>query len=315
MRHALAACLLLPFAAVAGGFEDSNASTFARAFAIPALGRGAVLADGETEARATLNWSNEFYDRASGGEALLLDAESQRLTLAMRYGFANGWEGAIDLPIINSDGGMLDGLIENWHDAFGLPNGDRQLRPRDQYRIQYQRNGQTVLLRTIGNSGVGDLRLSAGKAISSTLVLRGLLQLPTGDADTLTGGHIGGALWAEYTMPITASGRTQVVWSLGGSVAETSGALGAQQQPALGIGGAALTIGLTERLDALVEINSNSKLYRDSGQAPLSHAAAVVQFGGRYTLGGTRFEFAAIEDGSVNASPDFGFHFALSRRW
>jgi Protein of unknown function (DUF3187) len=315
MRHALAACLLLPLAAAAGGFEDGNASSFARAFAIPAMGRGAVLADGETEARATLNWSNEFYDRASSDEALLLDAESQRLTLAMRYGFANGWEGALELPFISSGGGVLDGLIESWHDTFGMPNGNRQLRPRDQYRIQYQRNGQTVLLRTTGSSSVGDLRLSAGKALTPALTLRGLLQLPTGDANTLTGGHTGAALWAEYTTPITASGRTKVVWSLGGSAAETGGALAKQQQPVLGVAGAALTMGLTERLDALVEINSNSKLYRDSGQAPLSHAAAVVQFGGRYTLGGTRFELAAIEDGSVNASPDFGFHFALSRRW
>jgi hypothetical protein len=317
MRKTLlaASVLLSASTAFAGGFEDSNPSTFARAAALPSLGRGAVLEAGETEARAALVWSNEFFYRGNSNEFLVLDAETQRLGLTVRRGFGKGLEASLELPFINSGGGSLDNLIEGWHSAFGLPNSNRSDRPRDQYRIRYVRNGQDVLLRTQGSSGIGDVRLAAGWALTPALTLRGMLQLPTGDADTLTGGHTGGALWGEYTQAFSDSGRANVVLSAGITAATSNGALGPQQQPVIGVLGAALTVPVIGGLDALLELNANNKLYQDSGQAPLSHAAAVLQLGGRYTAGTHRFELGVIEDASVNASPDFGLHFGYSLRW
>ena len=78
-------------------------------------------------------------------------------------------------------GGELDTLIEDWHDFFGLPQGDRDKNPRDQLNIEYQRDGVLEYSQTEDSSGLGDIALSrwlpAGWTGSPTTAA---IELPTG---------------------------------------------------------------------------------------------------------------------------------------
>ena len=299
----------------AQGYETFNQSSLARAAALPALGQGAVLPRNASTNSVTLDWSNEFFLRSTARENLTLDSESQRLALRYRAGIAPLWgralEWSLELPLLFTGGGVLDSGIENWHSTFGLPNSNRDDVPQDRYRIRYVRDGVTLVDREQGDSGLADVRLGLGLALSERFTLRGLVQLPTGDKSDLTGGHVGGALWLDYSLPLSASRRAALLLSGGVSAASTNGPLGDVQQPVVGVAGAVLIVPIYGALDGVVQLNAHSKLYKGSELAPLSRAGAPLAAGLRWTRGALVFDLAVLEDPSVNASPDFGLLFGI----
>ena len=316
LRHALAALSLMAASAAQGqGFETFNQSSLARFAALPGLGQGAVVPKGESINSVTLDWTNEFFVNAEGGEDLMLDGETQRVALRYRAGlaplFGQALEWSLEVPLIFTGGGVMDSGIESWHDTFGLPNANREDFPQDQYRIRYVRNGVTLIDRSSGASGLGDLRLGLGLALSERFTLRGLLQLPTGDKNELTGGHTGGALWVDYSLPLSESRRAALLLSGGVAAQTTTGPLADLQQPVVGLAGAVLIVPLYRALDGIVQVNAHSKLYKGSNLDPLSRVGAPLAVGFRLPYQRFVFDLAILEDPSVNASPDFGILFGL----
>ena len=306
--------VLTPAVARAGGLAVFNQSSLARAAALPALGGPAVLAAGESETRLQLDWTTEYFERENTREALTIDAETRRYALSYRRGFGGsivplqGWEWSAELPLVSSGGGMLDSVIEIWHEIFGLPNGGREQAPRDRYRIRYVRDGETLLDLEQGDTGLGDLRLGLGRALGERWTLRAMLQLPTGDADRLSGGHTGGAVWTDFTLPLGASERAALTLSGGVAAATTNGPLGSRQQPFTGLGGAALALPLFAGVEALVQFQLHSALYTGSSLKPLDGASGQLAMGLRIPVYGRRLTLGFQEDLIVNASPDFSLH-------
>ncbi|MES2683096.1 MAG: DUF3187 family protein [Pseudomonadota bacterium] len=308
MSRLLPVAVLLLFAsgAEAQGFDTFNQSSLARSAVLPTMAQGAVIASGSTQNSATINWTNESYQGRSSRETLLIDGETLRLAALYRQGFGKGFEWSIEVPLMFTGGGVQDSAIESWHSAFGLGNGNRGLRPQDDYRMRYVRDGVTVLDLQKGDSGLGDVRLGAGWSLSKHWTLRALAQFPTGSKKRLTGGHTGMALWTDATLPLGASGRASITFSAGGSVAEQAGPLAAQQQSAVALGGVLLTVPIYGALDGLVQLNANTKLYEGSSLAPLGRVSQPLMVGLRWPWRTLRFDLAIIEDANVNASPDFG---------
>ncbi len=315
-RAAWVLCTLVAAAAAhAEGYESFNAGTLARAAALPALGQGAVLPINTSINSVSLDWSNEYLSRSNAREALLLDGESQRVTMRYRAALAPiadyALEWSLEVPLLFTGGGVLDAGIENWHDTFGLPNGGREEVPQDRYRIRYERDGVALVDLQKGDSGLADARLGLGVALSQRLTLRGLLQLPTGDKDQLTGGNTGAALWLDYSLPLTESRRAALLLSAGVSATTTQGPLGALQRPLVAVGGVVLILPIYGALDGVVQVNAHSKLYKGSSLATLDRAAAPLSFGLRLPFQRFVFDLAVVEDASVNTSPDFGLLFNI----
>lgn len=316
LRHSLAAIALFCATAAQGqGFETFNQSNLARFAALPGLGQGAVVPQGESINSVTLDWTNEFFVRAEAGEDLTLDGETQRVALRYRAGlapvFGQALEWSLEVPLIFTGGGVMDSGIESWHDTFGLPNANREDVPQDQYRIRYVRDGVTLIDRSSGASGLGDVRLGLGLALSERFTLRGLLQLPTGDKNELTGGHAGGALWVDYSLPLSESRRAALLLSGGVAAQTTTGPLADLQRPVVGLAGAVLIVPLYRALDGVVQVNAHSKLYKGSTLDTLSRAGAPLAVGFRLPYQRFVFDLAILEDPSVNASPDFGILFGV----
>lgn len=301
-----AALLFLVSGVQAQGFDTFNQASLSRSAVLPAMAQGAVIASGRTQNSTSLNWTNESYQGRSSRETLLIDGETLRLAARYQRGFGDGFEWSVELPLMFTGGGVQDSAIEGWHSTFGLGNGNRHLRPQDDYRMRYVRDGVTVLDLQQGESGLGDLRLGAGWSINPNWTLRALAQFPTGSKKHLTGGHTGAALWTDVTLPFGDSGRASLTFSAGGSVAEQAGPLMAQQRSAVGLGGVLLTVPLYGVIDGLVQLNANTKLYDGSKLAPLGRVSQPLMFGLRWPWRALRFDLAVIEDANVNASPDFG---------
>lgn len=289
-------------------FPVDNQSAFSRAFALPALGQAGVAGAGQQQWRASLDWTNEFVLDQTTSASVLEDGETQRYALDWRRGIGHGLELNAQLPLLITGGGILDGLIENWHNFFGLPDGGRDTVPHDQYHYQYIRNGQTLLDMDSATVGLGDVTLGAGWQAMPGLALRAMAKLPTGDAGKLLGGNPGGALWADYN-PFVASNRWSGFLSAGGSFNGSDDTLGAQHHPVVAFGGAGIGYQLFERWRVLGQFYGHSQLYRDSDLSPLRKESLQMTLGLRYDVSQSSAITAGFqEDVITDSSPDISFH-------
>lgn len=264
--------------------------------------------------RIALDWTNEYVADQSGGETLLLDGESLRLGLAARLRHG-AWLFGAELPLLFTGGGSLDSVIENWHSWFGLPNGGREQRPRGKYAYRYSDNGVTVLDDEHGRSGLGDARLFAARCDDSGGCLRTMLQLPTGDADHLMGGSLGGAAWYEQAFAFSALGPWSGALAGGVSGVHGDGPLDDQQRHVIPFGWASLGYALTPALDAGAQFYLHGPLYRHSDLDALSRVGGQLAFGFRYrSTAGVSTWLGLQEDVITESSPDFSIHIAADFR-
>lgn len=127
----------------------------------------------------------------TNNESIFLDYESYYLNTGFQYGLDDNWALKIDLPVIYRGAGFLDSSINDWHNFFHLPQGNRPGIPDNQYQINRTENTRVLTNLEASSTGIGDLQLSLGHQISSSeqscLSVWTSLKLPTGDADKLNG--------------------------------------------------------------------------------------------------------------------------------
>jgi hypothetical protein len=266
--------------------------------------------------RATLdlNWSNSADEDITGSHDFTIDAETQDLRLRLEYAFGADWAGLIELPWRHLSGGTLDGLIENWHDLFGLPNGARDQMPRDRLLIQYQQ-GDTLQLQVDDSaSGIADVPVALGYQVKATdrnaLAAWLTVDIPVGDSSGLLGS-------GATDVALSLAGQTQLAehWQVFGQVDAVwlgqGDILPQYQQSFAWAGLAGVSWNAWRRLDLTVQVYGNSRIF-DVSINGLSGDAVVLSYGGTWrTTGGWRFDFGMNEDIQVNASPDATFYFAV----
>lgn len=307
-------CLLtaaLPvFAAPPFAFPVFNQAALARQHALPSP----EAAAGGEGGRLQLDWTNEVLLEQAGAESVVLDGEALRLALTQRWTW-NDWRFSAELPLLLTSGGVLDSMVEEWHEWFGLPNGGRDQLPRDDYRYAYTRGGTTVFDVTDTGAGIGDLRLTAGHCGEELRCLRVMLQLPTGDADQLEGGGLGIAGWYEQGFRLGATERWSGAVAAGASATRADGPLKDQAETLVPFGWASLAYALTERLDAGAQLYAHGPLYDDSALDALTRTGLQLSFGFRYAVGeNTYWTLGMQEDLLTRSSPDFSIHLGVDWR-
>lgn len=308
------ACLVPLIAAAEPGFAIRNEATLSRTATLPTLGESRVLDAGRLATRFTVDWSNEYVTQANAREALTIDAETQRVTFGFRRGIAEGVEIGVDLPLLFTGGGALDGLIEGWHDAFGLPNGGRERVRRNRYLVQYVVDGQTRIDEDEGGNGIGDLELGVGFRLREDFALRALAKLPTGRASRLQGGNAGGAMWFDFD-PFHGAANWFGYFSAGASYSGQSEVIGGQQKQFVALGGAAVGYRIWRPVSLLVQFNGHTALHKGSSLNGLDRAGGQLSFGGRIDLAPKlQLDLGVQEDVLVSSSPDFSIHVGLRYR-
>jgi len=293
-------------------FLVRNEAALSRTTALPQLGQAVVLDSKEISTHFGVDWSNEYVQRDNANEALTLDGETVHVDWGLRYGVASGVEVGINVPLLLTGGGVLDGLIEDWHNAFGLSNGGRELVARNQYHYQYIRNGVTVLNVQNGTNSLGDVELNTGVAVTSALAVRALVKLPTGSESKLTGGNSGGAIWLDFD-PFEDSNRWFGFISGGVSYNEKSEVISGQQKQLVELAGFGVGYRVVRRVALMAQLYGHTKLYRDSEINALSRPGGQFVFGGRIGVAPRlSLDLGVQEDVSINSSPDFGIHFGLN---
>lgn len=309
-------CVAMPAPVLAAdaSLSSRNQSTLARSFALPSLGQTAP----ETSSgawRLSVDVTSEYVAKEEGGELLVFDGETQRY--ALRH--AGGWGGdrgdwSLEVPLLHTGGGFMDGAIENWHDVFSLPDGGRDDAPRDRYRYRYERDGAVVLDAEKGGTNLGDIEVSAGWQLSPGTMLRGMVKLPTGDDDELAGGNLGGATWLDWAWPLPADSRVSGFVSGGVSFNDDADVLESLQENVIPFGGVGLGLRVLPSLQAITQLYAHAPLYDDTAINALERAGLQFTLGGRWCPGAgpTCMELSFQEDLIVASSPDFSVRLALA---
>ena len=312
LRSLLLLGLALAMPARAGEFAPGgDAGTLARPFALPSLGDAAPLALGRGDTRWTLDFTNEYVSEGDCAvECVLLDGETARLRFAERRSLGGGWDAGVELAWLDRGGGFLDGWIRDWHDAFGLPTGGRELAQDDRYVFRYERAGTVLLEQTRGGSGLADVVLTVGRRTGRAGMLRAMVKLPTGDEDALEGGNAGAALWLERRLALPPPWHGYV--ALGGSASERSAVLPAMQNRELVFAGFGLLVPVTPAVGLTAQLQYHSRLYDGSALSPFARPGMPLTLGLRLrTSARGAFELGFQEDPSVNGSPDFAAYLSF----
>ncbi|MFH1654283.1 MAG: DUF3187 family protein [Pseudomonadota bacterium] len=149
--------------------------------------RAQTLKKRQLEVYGDSSYSNMFETGMNNNNELWLDMELWRIGFNVNYGLSDDFEVGLELPFYHMWGGFLDGFIEDFHKAFGFPNGGRERFPKNQYHYYYKRRGVDIFNYPSQMFSVGDLKLSLKNKIVDETRLKPLiswfaeLKFPTGD--------------------------------------------------------------------------------------------------------------------------------------
>jgi len=265
-----------------------------------------------------INWSNTEQQEFPADGNYTIDAEVFELRLHFDHGLGQRLAMHVELPWRRISEGSLDGFIDDWHGIFGLPGGSRRRLPENQFLIEFERRGETLLRRDEPASGIGDipvaigyqLRASERAALSAWVTLKA----PAGNADDLTGS-------GAVDVAATLAGQSQVHerWQVFGQASVAwlgEGDLLPELQQSFAwalMGG--LTWNAWRSLDLTSQVEMNSRIY-DGIDSAMDGDAIVLTFGGSWrTEGGWRFDVGVSEDLQAGASPDIAFNLAVARSY
>ena len=318
----LAGAGLLSAVAAGEPFLIQNDHPIGRLFGLPTGDDAMPMALSGFDGRAALDVGNNSFERYRGADELVLDGETWVARFAGRYGWKTGWRVALGVPVVSHQGGGTDSFIEEYHDAMGLPDGNRKRRAADRLEYRYRRNGETLFNQTDSTTGLGDVRLAVAAPLARDQAgARALdavagVEMPTGDADRL----LGSGSW-DFSLGLAACDFASLArWNLelhggAGVLALTDGeVLEDFQESFAGYGNLSVGWRLASWLAPRVQVDVHSPFFADTGMAPLDDWAvqltcgATVRLPGRFAL-----DVAVAEDVAVNTAPDVVFHFGLKR--
>ena len=305
-------------------FYTRDQGPFSQVFGLPPNEGGMLVPKGRLDGRLVLDIANsDSGEWDSSRETLDLDGETLRLTLALRYGLAKRMEIGLDIPYVSHDGGVMDGVIDTFHDISGLPAPKTKQKNRMVY--SYIRDGVTEVDIRESTSGAGDLLLSFGYQLAGgeievrrAMAVRAGLKLPTGDAGKLRGsGGTDFSMRLAATDAATLSGWSITLYGEAGALWMGKGEVLEQQQRSFaGFGTVGLGLRPLSWLALKVQVETHSAFYRDSVTDVLASPVLQVVGGGTFALPWeTTLDVAISENIITETSPDVNFHFALRKRF
>ena len=320
---AVLACLLMTaYPALAAGrtpapanqpFAVPNQSPLALSL-VPFTPTSAAQGPAGSSLNVTAAYSSIFVQQSSRAANLDLDMELGYLSLGYAYTLHPRVRLGLELPAAFYWGGFMDGFIESYHRALGLPNGGRENAPQDQVHFDVSSRGKRIVSQDGSTQAVGDLRLKGawllwedgGPAVS----LVGQVSLPTGDPDKgLGAGGAIPALGLSGDLPLGrfALNANAMYFHLG-----STSLLDPLEPNDVWAGSLSLGWAWSNALTLRGQLNGATALVNDTGVEGLDNAMLQVLLGVQFKPSqGQLVSLAFAEDLIYYTSPDF----TLSLSW
>ena len=298
------------YVAVADAFPLRNHNPFLQVFGLPKFQTAELVRPDRFDFAVSYDITNDADDADDPSGELVIDGETQTLSLSLRHRVFERMELGIDVPYVSHSGGTLDSLIKGWHNLLGYSNSMRD-GPTDQIQHSFTQDGTTYYELASPASGVGDAQLSAAYAFEHVTIRAGI-KLPTGDPDKLTGsgatdfslGLYAGSTTALFDRAFDYSGFLGVLMLGDGDVMPEF------QRSSVPYGGVALRWHTTERF-ALSAQWSLQGSYFDIDIDEVGGNTIQLAIGGDYRFKRTLLRLAIVEDIAAGAAPDFALHLSI----
>ncbi|MEE4193197.1 MAG: DUF3187 family protein [Halieaceae bacterium] len=312
-------CLALSVGpALADPLYAKNLAPLAGLFGFPNLRNAQTLGAGEFSGAIHGNVANNYSVDANASEFVNFDVETRRFALRGAVGLGWGIDFEAELPWLRHEGGDLDQLIENWHEFWNLPDGDRDEVPRDLIDIRFNTPDAAFALQE-EVEGWGDLNLALTKQLWSSetaaFSLRAGAKLGTGDEDELLGSGS-----EDYYLSFNASGEHRGDWPItwhgqvGYLRAGDADVLGDIQEQDLWFASGGMEWRTWQSVHLKLQIDSHAEV-ADSSLTQLGDASVQITAGANWLFArGWEAEFSFSEDIAVDTSPDFVLQFGLRYR-
>lgn len=267
--------------------------------------------------------NNLLIPSPAQGARVIEDNEVQRLGFTWRRGIGHGVEIGVETSLLWRNGGFLDGILEGYHNLFGLegngpdnPAGRSNI-PQNQSLLLLQ-DAQGRKLVNQGNAfGLGETTLIIKQNLlpvqkRSALALRFGLKLPTGNPNLLLGS---GSVDAGLSLDLRYSlGRDIALYANGGGVLMGSAGRVPGAQPSMFQGFAGIEYHPNRRDSFILQIDGNSLAVR-TGNSFADKVGTTATFGYKRILDRSHIlTLAFSENGDIhnytlpyfsNVGPDF----------
>jgi hypothetical protein len=281
------------------------------------------LPRGRSELRLDGDWGSDFGVEGNvGGRVLdvrfLVDGEHRSGALTFRHGIGHGLTLGVRASVLWRGAGIMDGVIDAWHDALGLPDGGRSLFPNDRLRVE-ARDPSRRSLRWGGGqgAGLGNLELEAHQVLFGLEDASGWrgaaiarLSAPTATGP-FAGAGVAGGLQLALAHPLGSRG--DVYLGLGTTVSSRRELDAFQYRQVRPQGFVGLEGRLTRGWSVIVQIDAASRLVTNVDSYPGS--VAYLRVGSKFGLKGKWMLEGGITEGVNNlaAATDFGVVAAIAR--
>jgi hypothetical protein len=286
-----------------------------------------TLGCGRWEGKLGFSWANTFGFRQDvtgenpGRRDFLVDGETITVDATLLRGVTDDLDLGVRLPVHWRGGGVLDGLIDWWHEltSFVTLDNDRSEFETDEYRVNgalddgtpFDADDETGL--GLGNvEGIARWRFLDGGRDRLSLALVGRVTLPTGTAPFDVGGvDVGAQLVAAQRLLRTVD----VYAGVGGTWFSDERYQGVGYEPWRGMGFLAVEWRPWSRVSLFVESDVATSLLADVREFP--DVQWYLNLGLAWDVAAqTRVEVGFIENiEDQQSTADMGIYLAVARRW
>lgn len=321
------AVLWVSHAACAGAVELadplylSNRNPFVAIYGLPGAESGFLPAVDTLDTALVLDIANNWHPSSQGNEQMDVDGETYRGTLRLRFGLSDRWSSGFDLSFTRHNGGFVDGLIDGFHQMFGLPDAERDKNPRDQLLYSYRRDGVEYVRVDEDQQGLSDLRWSLGyqwlRDDNQALALRAGVKVSLGDAEDLIGSETTDFYASMNYSRHTAFWDAPLTWHVSGGAMwmDDAEVMADIREDWAAFGSLGLSWAVRHWWHWKLQVDGHTALY-DSGKSQLGRDSAQLTLGATAALGQDwALDIGLVEDLAEDTSPDAVFHFALRRTY
>jgi len=262
--------------------------------------------------------ATHFVSQSRSDESVFFDGETQRHSMAIRWGFSSAWEASAVIPITKHSGGFTDGYVNRWHDFFGMPDGGRSGVSEDQLRYQFDSPELQNRL-VASSSGLADVTFElayVGERQRDQQIAYAVgYKANTGDDSDWTGSG-SSDLYGVARFSGAHRSDLPLYWhgQLGVTKVGDSPFLGPNKEDWILFGGLSAEWRFNDRWALIGQIDSHSALL-DSSLDALGKPAGMLSLGLRRQLGSRwAVDISFAEDIVVESAPDIIFQASIHYR-
>ncbi|MEM9621299.1 MAG: DUF3187 family protein [Pseudomonadota bacterium] len=337
LRWLLTLLLVVPVSGIAqihpdvptGPLQVRNLSPIVQLYGLPRM-TGARIVD-RLHTTFNIEAANNFQSEARDNTFAFFDGEtyvaSYRVRgrmpdlLTERWAPAAAMEWGFEVPYVAHTGGGLDGLVDEFHELFGLPDGERSLARRG--RLDYLVQSDGVVYADFDDSQrvLGDVRGFAAYQVfskpRSAFIIRSQLKLPTGSVRRLSGSKGWDvSVWGEYERVFALEKRSlRLSLGAGFSYLGEGELIPDAQEHWVGIGHVGLQYALSNWVELHAQLDAHSEIL-DTGNPLVANGGVLGTLGGRVKVTPKMWvDLAIIEDLEAKSASDVVFQVLLGARF